>query len=349
MYPGNTDVIKCPSCGTLQKRETLASGNTCGAVYYSDGQMDAPMLKAYPYFVQCPSCGVFLKLNKEVVIGEIPVFLNDWSCEPNIFKIPMFLRGITRYMFPKWSSTSYRKPKCAEPYKSEWLNAPYGEFLNIDGYCQAIEKGLYNSGSKDSEEWKGDILSLRIMLWRAFNDRNRIVKNEDWEEFDHDDGIGDRDTKTRQEGTKMNEEEQKVVYDANCRAILAAMADAHDDESLLVRAELHRNLGEFDQCVDLLNQIKDQNEYRPYIASIRKACTSKNTLTVPVIDWEDIFEAAQYGDVQDVKYLIEKGIDVNVKDYCHGFTPLDVAKGSRRTEVVEYLESIGAKSGDELP
>ena len=78
----------------------------------------------------------------------------------------------------------------------------------------------------------------------------------------------------------MNEKD-KIVYDENCRAILAAMADDSDDAALLTKAEIHRNLGEFDKCKSLLGIIKGPR-YSPYLVSIRKACDAKNTFTVLV-------------------------------------------------------------------
>ena len=49
MTIGTPTIIKCPSCKRLQKRMTLRSGNTFGAIFYSDGTRDAPMLPEIPY------------------------------------------------------------------------------------------------------------------------------------------------------------------------------------------------------------------------------------------------------------------------------------------------------------
>ena len=50
-------------------------------------------------------------------------------------------------------------------------------------------------------------------------------------------------------------------------------------------------------------------------------------------------------DVETIKLLISKGADVNVKDN-YGGTPLDAAN-SENTTIIEYLKSVGAKSGKE--
>ena len=60
MTPGPTHVISCPLCSRLGKYPTVASGNTFGAVYYTDGKRVAPMLPAIPSVVSCGFCrGVF--------------------------------------------------------------------------------------------------------------------------------------------------------------------------------------------------------------------------------------------------------------------------------------------------
>jgi hypothetical protein len=192
--------------------------------------MVAPFLPSFPYYVKCPSCDALFKLSDNVRVGEI-----HW----------------------------YRATTAEVP--EEWEKAPYVEFLTIDEYRQAIEKGLSNSGPKDGKEWKEDIVSLRLNLWRSFNDSNRDSKSQ----------------------SKLNEEDKRN-YDENCRAILAAMADDIDEEYLLVKAEIHRNLGEFKQCKNLLNRIKEQDGYKPYIVSISKACDAKNTFTVRVVMDDEI-------------------------------------------------------------
>ena len=228
MKPGAPQVVKCPSCEMLQKRRTLTSGNMFAATYYSDGIIDAPMLPEEPYYVRCPSCFVFFKLSKEVIIGEIP--LDTWEWNEDLSE-----RVLVRPIDPKW------------------LEAPLVRFLSTDEYRWAIRSGLYNSGAKDSEEWKEDILSLRFAFWRASNDGRR----------------------------------DKLTYDDNCRVLLAALANANDAESLITRAEIYRNLGEFDKCINLLDQIKNPAEYEPYISAIRAACKANDLLTVIVRDESD--------------------------------------------------------------
>ncbi len=55
----------------------------------------------------------------------------------------------------------------------------------------------------------------------------------------------------------------------------------------------------------------------------------------------DIFSAAKEGNIEEVRRLVESGVDVNVKDN-DGRTPLHFAAGLGYIEVVKYLISKGA-------
>lgn len=241
------------------------------------------MLPGPDLIIKCPSCGMLQCRGSWASGNDIGAeYYSDGLMDapmlpsfPNVVRCPeccKFFKIIDKIVIGRvYGETMEAMGECPDG----WENAPVVEFLTIDEYRKAIEEGLCNSGRKDGKQWKKDILSLRFALWQACNDGRRY----------------------------------KSEYDANCREMLATMAHAHDDGSLLTKAELHRNLGEFEQCTSLLSKVKDQDKYSLTIASIRKACADKNTITVRVIDWEDIFEVAMYGNVQDVKDLLEKGHD----------------------------------------
>ena len=201
---GTPEIIICPSCGMHQLRRTMASGNNIGIRYYSDGNCVAPMLLEVPYFVKCPSCGVFFKIIDEVI---------------------------------------------DEKMYDENPSDPFVEFLTADEYIQAIAEGLYNTGKSGSKEQKNDILALRISFWRFLNQSDR--------------------------------DEYPAAYEENCRQILSEFTN-DADEPRLTRADLCRNLGEFDKCKSVLSEIKETEKYGVYIDAIRAACDAENTLTVQV-------------------------------------------------------------------
>lgn len=69
MLPGPILLYRCSSCQGLFSRRTLSSGNTFGAKYRSDGQMNARMLPQTPPLVVCPHCrGLFCMAGAEHAI-----------------------------------------------------------------------------------------------------------------------------------------------------------------------------------------------------------------------------------------------------------------------------------------
>jgi hypothetical protein len=56
MLPGPTFVLKCLDCTAQVTELTTASGNTFGAIFYTDGYREAPMMPTPIYLVRCPGC-----------------------------------------------------------------------------------------------------------------------------------------------------------------------------------------------------------------------------------------------------------------------------------------------------
>jgi len=71
MIPGPDEIIACPRCGGLAKRPTLISGNTFGAIFWTDGKMLAPMLPHLPAITRCAQCQQFYWLDDARVVGEL--------------------------------------------------------------------------------------------------------------------------------------------------------------------------------------------------------------------------------------------------------------------------------------
>jgi len=63
MVMGPDLFYKCPACGMILKNRSYLSGNTFGAVFYSDGNRNAPMLPDVPNLTKCPACGAILWLS----------------------------------------------------------------------------------------------------------------------------------------------------------------------------------------------------------------------------------------------------------------------------------------------
>jgi hypothetical protein len=77
MLPGPILIIKAPGCTKLLKQSTLASGNTFGATFWTDGKMEAPMLPDKPWLMKSPSEGVLFWTDECEVLGEISFFSEE--------------------------------------------------------------------------------------------------------------------------------------------------------------------------------------------------------------------------------------------------------------------------------
>ena len=71
MLPGPTIIHECPKCSNLVDQDSIASGNTFGARFWTDGKEDAPMLPDQPWLVKCPHCGVLIWLNNKTEVRRI--------------------------------------------------------------------------------------------------------------------------------------------------------------------------------------------------------------------------------------------------------------------------------------
>jgi hypothetical protein len=74
MLPGKTIIRACPGCGGQVLESTLASGNTLGARYWTDGKRDAPMLPEAPWLVRCPACAELFWVDEAEELGGIEPF-----------------------------------------------------------------------------------------------------------------------------------------------------------------------------------------------------------------------------------------------------------------------------------
>ena len=68
--PGPDVIRECPKCKTLLEQSTMASGNTLGARFWTDGKTVAPMRPDRPWLVKCPKCGGLIWLDEARQLGE---------------------------------------------------------------------------------------------------------------------------------------------------------------------------------------------------------------------------------------------------------------------------------------
>lgn len=67
----NAEIVCCPFCGKQKELLSIASGNTFGAVLWSDGKQIAPMLPKVSPVQKCPRCkNYYLYYNQPIKIAD---------------------------------------------------------------------------------------------------------------------------------------------------------------------------------------------------------------------------------------------------------------------------------------
>ncbi len=79
MLPGPTIIKKCSECSGVIAEDTIASGNTFSAIFWTDGKKDAPMLPDQPWLVKCPHCQALIWIDEQEKVGEIQPFSDSAS------------------------------------------------------------------------------------------------------------------------------------------------------------------------------------------------------------------------------------------------------------------------------
>ena len=79
MIPGPYIVIACSNCQALSTFRSLKTGNTFGAVRWTDGKLDAPMLPSRPMVTKCHVCGTIYWVDDARRVGEYEFSKPDQS------------------------------------------------------------------------------------------------------------------------------------------------------------------------------------------------------------------------------------------------------------------------------
>jgi len=277
MIPGAEYIYQCPNCNNLLKRGSLISGNTFGATLFSDGKQIAPMLPDFPNLTKCKKCNAIFKISELKEVGTynmwerdglqkkqknimIRVFLPFWLsfslsfvlisviidtalCRffaNNIFLSIMIFAVITIMIFLLLSRKEIRKYKM----KNKAKKADSVEFLDVADLFRALK--IYPQ----------DELYIRQCIWWKENDYARRF-------------------------LKYNEKQDLsdiVRYDEeNCNALLKLL-DKNEYGQKIMMAELYRNLGQFDICMELIETLPLNCHWLKW--QFKEECVKKNRFVI---------------------------------------------------------------------
>jgi len=137
----------------------------------------------------------------------------------------------------------------SEKSKPEWKNADYADFLSITDLFRALELDTVKN-DKEKE------LSVRHRIWWTFNDR---IRNGSKEIF--------------------VQETDEVLWKQNCLRLIELL-DKKDVNQKIMIAELYRNLGKFDECMELINSLDNNLDW--IVDKFKTECDNKNKLLIQI-------------------------------------------------------------------
>ncbi|MBN2892529.1 MAG: hypothetical protein JXL97_11730 [Bacteroidales bacterium] len=202
MLPGSTYIYECPNCQNKIANGSLMSGNTFGAIHYSDGFMHAPMLPEFTAITKCKKCDTIFWLKNNSEITELKPFADT---------------------------------------NSNFDDVQNAEFLNIEEYNLALEQKIYSSTEEE--------MYLRQHLLWSINStergKNKIIPNFKYK-------------KIKQKNTEK----------------LLEILDLNIPEQRILVAELHRNSGNFEKCMEVLDNLEGFEKIKN---QFKIECEKKNT------------------------------------------------------------------------
>lgn len=190
MIIAGVEIIACPHCKLFYQKPIIASFNTFGAEYYSDGYVDGLMIPKFVSMVKCRKCNAFFSTKEAVKIGEM---IQDEDSE----------------IFP----AEWKKAIKLQDYK-----------IKIKELEEALDSEFCNNRKTEIE--------VRTMLLQSYNHA--------W----------------RHEFNLNNSHLEHPGFVENIRRLLDLHKDGASQESFLYFAELYREMGEFDSCIQLLDEMK---------------------------------------------------------------------------------------------
>ncbi len=187
-----------------------------------------------PYYIyKCPNCDNLLR-KSSLMSGNtlgLQIFSDGKNIRPMLPEFP----DLTKC---KKCNTIFQLSKLKhigtyewwdDKIKSRWKNADQVDFLDIEDYFRVLNEGF----AKDIKE-----VFIRKQIWWAYNDRIRYC------------------SKTEDNVTPFVDANDEIRWRENCNKLIPLLSLYDLDERIMI-AELKRNLGDFEACIYIIEQIWD--------------------------------------------------------------------------------------------
>ncbi len=204
------------------------------------------MIPGSNYVYKCPNCGNLLtkgSLMSGNTFGA-KIFSDGKRVAPMLPEFPNLTKCKkcdTIFWLSKLQEIGAYN-KWGDNENSQWQKADNAEFLEIEDYFNAIIKGI--AENKDEE------LFIRQRIWWSYNDKIR-------------------------EGQEIfNNESDELRWIENIQK-LKTLLDQSDINQRIMIAEINRNLGDFEACINIIQTI-DNDELNWLKVKFIDECNEKN-------------------------------------------------------------------------
>ena len=264
-------LLGCPACETVHAVANLVSFNLMSFETWTDGQKLHALMDYREGVRQCSSCDhVFLEREAKFMGNartrwrnddepyEIPAFLlrpaneSTWSWQGLRDKLSTFGSWVMRGGLPAPSAPPAKPSEGTVP-----TDAPF-QYPELYPVPDSDLAGLVAKASGRSEPL---MLAMRTLYWRYLNDPYRDTARRLIE-------------KGRDPAASFMASELQIE---NMRELLALLVK-HRPEDALIRAELHRELGEFTAAIELLTAWDTEDEEA---RAIREA--ARHAISAPTV------------------------------------------------------------------
>ncbi|MCE9670623.1 ribosomal protein L7/L12 [Myxococcus stipitatus] len=264
MVPGPDIVIACPHCGALHRRWSLASGNTFGAVLWSDGWFDAPMRPLPPWIARCAGCRRFFWVERATELGEMDSY--PFQRDETLTTLTLESTGARRVEVMQ-CLRALRKLSLAEvKHLVDHLPARIGEYVfpadarhviatlgqlgaHVSSTCVVTRPYVQTNPQEWSEAPQVEYVSEALFLeairegLATTPDEERELRRWAW-------WVGNKDHRKGAPWVPLSQRAPEVR--ANAEALMA-LCDSRDAEQRRMHAELLRESERFEEALALLD------------------------------------------------------------------------------------------------
>jgi len=180
------------------------------------------------YLYECPNCGNLIQ-NRSLMSGntfDAELYSDLKRITPMLPEVPNLIEcKKCRNIFWLSKTKKIGDYSWGDDPNPLWENADLADFLSIHNYFKALKA---NVAENQNEE-----LFIRKRIWWSYNDR------------------------LRKGGKLFRFINDEVRWEENIHRLLELLDIEQVDQKIMI-AELHRNLGDFERCMELINSIEDE-------------------------------------------------------------------------------------------